>query len=331
MIKKNINNTGIFCISLDYELFWGVRDVFDDSYFNHIFSTNNSVPRMLELFKQNDISATWAVVAFLLLNKKSLRCIKNKIKIFPQYVNKKQDPYQDMDNLINLEDQLLFAVNNVNKIKSTAHQEIASHTASHIYVLDLINKIEAFEEDLRLSKNIFNDNLVDIKSIIFPRNQFDDETIKCCHKYDITCFRDNQKHFIYEACSGQSNGFFKRLFRLADSYINIFGMHTHKLMDLKVINNCLGIPASMMLRPVRGRIFDAFHLRRIKKSMKYAAKNNELFHLWWHPHNFGNSVDKNIKNLQEIVSYYKELERDYGFKSLNMTEIETLYRGRYDC
>jgi len=54
--------------------------------------------------------------------------------------------------------------------------------------------------------------------------------------------------------------------------------------------------------------------------MEYAAENKKLFHLWWHPHNFGVNTDENISFLEEILLYFKELQKRYGMLSLNMNE-----------
>jgi pyruvate-formate lyase len=55
--------------------------------------------------------------------------------------------------------------------------------------------------------------------------------------------------------------------------------------------------------------------------MTYAAKNGEVYHLWWHPHNFGKNQDQNFKNLKEILDHFASLKNEYGMKSLNMNEV----------
>ena len=58
--------------------------------------------------------------------------------------------------------------------------------------------------------------------------------------------------------------------------------------------------------------------------MTYAAKNNELFHLWWHPHNFGKDIFNNISFLNKILEHYNTLQFKYGMKSFNMKEVAHL-------
>ena len=55
--------------------------------------------------------------------------------------------------------------------------------------------------------------------------------------------------------------------------------------------------------------------------MSFAAKNNEGFHLWWHPHNFGINLTENLQFLEEILKHYKELNQNFGMQSLTMQEV----------
>ena len=55
--------------------------------------------------------------------------------------------------------------------------------------------------------------------------------------------------------------------------------------------------------------------------MTNAAKNELLFHLWWHPHNFGINQEENLYLLSDILDHYKKLETIYGMKSMTMNEF----------
>lgn len=69
---------------------------------------------------------------------------------------------------------------------------------------------------------------------------------------------------------------------------------------------------------------EGLRLRRIKKEMVHAAKKGEMYHLWWHPHNFGANIEENLHMLEEICKCYKELYLKYGFSSYNMNEFERM-------
>jgi hypothetical protein len=61
--------------------------------------------------------------------------------------------------------------------------------------------------------------------------------------------------------------------------------------------------------------------------MSYAAKRNLVYHLWWHPHNFGKNLDSNLNMLTEILNHYTYLNKKYNFTSLNMKGLSDIIDG----
>ena len=53
-----------FIISLDFELKWGVLE-FDERYNKNLLVARQVIPKILTLFKEYQIKATWAVVGLL--------------------------------------------------------------------------------------------------------------------------------------------------------------------------------------------------------------------------------------------------------------------------
>ena len=58
--------------------------------------------------------------------------------------------------------------------------------------------------------------------------------------------------------------------------------------------------------------------------MSHAAKHGLLYHLWWHPHNFGAHIEWHLALLKEILEHYQTLQRQHNMKSLNMKEVADL-------
>jgi hypothetical protein len=58
--------------------------------------------------------------------------------------------------------------------------------------------------------------------------------------------------------------------------------------------------------------------------MTYAAKNQLIYHLWWHPHNFGVDQSENFSMLEEILQHYSFLNEKYAYQSYSMSEISEL-------
>ena len=52
-----------------------------------------------------------------------------------------------------------------------------------------------------------------------------------------------------------------------------------------------------------------------------AAKNGEIYHLWWHPHNFGIDTEGALKTLKAIVEVFVHCREVYGMESLTMKQL----------
>ena len=66
---------------------------------------------------------------------------------------------------------------------------------------------------------------------------------------------------------------------------------------------------------------EGFRLRRMKKEMTSAAKKKKIYHLWWHPHNFGKDMDKNFTILEKLLAHYRALNKKYNMQSRSMGEV----------
>ncbi len=62
MKKEN----GVFVISLDFELYWGMRDIKAiEDYKDNLLGERTIVPTLLKVFGEYGIHATWATVGFM--------------------------------------------------------------------------------------------------------------------------------------------------------------------------------------------------------------------------------------------------------------------------
>ncbi|MPQ46462.1 polysaccharide deacetylase family protein [Marinifilum sp. N1E240] len=310
---------GKFVISLDFEKYWGIRDHSKISdYKTNLDNVDTICFRLLNLFSKYKIHTTWATVGFLLFdNKKEL--IENIPHVLPLYYNKCLDPYSYAKGN-DLLYKYHFANEIIKEIINTDYQEVASHTFSHYYCLEAGQDKNTFKADLGANidwvKRKYN---IDIKSIVLPRNQVNCDYIDVLRKMNISSYRGNEDNWLYNS---RMNNVLKRIFRLIDSYINITGYNTCQL-EKKKNEGPLNIPSSRFLRPVSNKLFflEKIRLRRIKRQMTNAARKNELFHLWWHPHNFGMNMDANFVFLEKILLHYVDLNEKYNMVSLNMGEV----------
>lgn len=318
---------GVFVISFDFEQHWGVLDSLPlEKYRQNLLGEKTAIPKILEIFKNYGIHATWATVGFLFA--KSKFELKAYIpKNTPTYANTKYSPYAFFSQIGNSEqeDPLHFAPSLIEQILNTPNQEIATHTFCHYYCLEKGQTKEQFFEDLRAAIAIAKPFGVTFQSIVFPRNQYNKEYLPVLQTLGIKNFRGVEASYIYQAKNFQDETSpLRRLGRLADSYFNFTGHHTYN--HLQKESGVLNIPSSRFLRPFSPglKFLERLKIRRILKSMTYAAKNNQLYHLWWHPHNFGVNQEQNFAQLKTILDHFAHLQNRYGMVSLNMAEAAKL-------
>ncbi len=314
---------GKLIISLDFELMWGVRDKRSiDNYGENIIGVHRLIPELIDIFEAYDVKVTFAIVGFLFFKSKR-EFLFNQPNNKPNYDDSNLNPYQ-INYLSELyeEDLYHFAPNLIDLILTSNKHELGSHTFSHYYCLEPGQDIEAFKSDLSKFSDIANDRGIEIESIVFPRNQINYDYLDLCSDFGIKCFRGNQKSWLYSPRNGKEESILRRVLRLLDSYVNLTGHHTYSIVG-DSLKYPINLPASRFLRPWN-KVFwflEYFKLRRIKNSMTYAAKNNQVFHLWWHPHNFGSNRAENLAQLKIILRHFSMLKTKYNFKSETMKSI----------
>ncbi len=316
--------SGAFVISLDFELHWGVRDLFPSQgvYTANLLGARTAVPKMLGLFEQFDIAATWATVGFLFArSKEELHSFYPKIK--PDYTYKKYDPYLEPIGNSEKDDPLHYAPSLIEQIKNTPKQEIGTHTFSHYYCLEAGQTAEAFRDDLLSAIAIAKTWDIDLRSIIFPRNQVNPEYIKIMLAAGITIYRDNEPSWFYSAGASDEHSLPKRAGRMIDTYIPLTTHNLGEWEKVKQSNGLYNIPSSRFLRPYQPKLasLEPLRLHRIGQGITQAAKENKIYHLWWHPHNMGILQEENLQFLQRILEHVASCREKYGMQSLGMLEV----------
>ncbi len=320
-----MNKKGKFVISLDFELFWGVRDKKTiESYGKNISGVHDVIPKLLTIFREFDVCATFSTVGFLFFERKS-EIMENTPSLLPSYSKEVLSPYNGAFESVGdnyEEDVYHYAPNLIKLILENPEHEIGTHTFSHYYCLEEGQNVDQFYADIEKAKKIAQKYNLELSSLVFPRNQFNDEYLEACKSLGIICYRGNEISWLYKPKSGKQETKLRRGGRLLDAYINISGHNCYSDEFIKK-NFPLNIPSSRFLRPYDRRLglFDNIRLNRITKSMTYAAKNNLTYHLWWHPHNFGVDQEKNLSFLRKILEHYKKLNENYQFQSTTMSKL----------
>ena len=325
--SQNIPPFGALVISLDFELHWGVCDKrpVDGPYRENLLGAREAIPQMLDLFEEFGVAATWATVGFLFAKNRQERD-EFSPTLRPQYKNSKLDPYAQTTGDNEDDNPMHYASSLIARIAKTPKQEIATHTFSHYYCQEAGETREAFAADIASAMAIGRRYGFDIRSIVFPRNQFRPSYEAVLKDAGITCYRGNEPNWMYRPRPREEETLAVRAPRLLDGYISLSGPKFIRWEEISQSSGIHDVRASMFLRPysTQRKGLEPFRLRRIAGGIRAAAKNRGIFHLWWHPHNFGKNIAENLEFLRSVLKIFAEQRQVHGMQSLSMIEVASL-------
>lgn len=318
-------NNGALILSLDYELMWGCLEwsTLEAYGKTHVARVPAVIERILELLEKYEVKATFATVGMIMLADKQ-EALNNLPELVPSYEKHRCSPYEN--NYIQMvseqEESLYFSSQTVELLKNNSFVEIGTHTYCHYYCDEKGQTIEQFEADLKKAIEVAHKKDCSIKSIVFPKNQVSEEYLKVCAENGLICYRGNAKHF-FNRPKNRFGVIKNRISRLLDTYIKLSKPSSIPYADIEQVHGMINVQASRMLRPYSSKLafLEPLKVKRVCDEITYAAQNGELYHLWWHPHNFGNNVDKNMEMFEKILQVYKKCHDQYGMKSYSMLDF----------
>jgi peptidoglycan/xylan/chitin deacetylase (PgdA/CDA1 family) len=302
---------GVFTISLDFELLWGTRDKYGPGRFEKAcrIEREQVIDRLLKLFVEFEVPATWCVVGHLMLD----RCvcengIKHKEIIPPQHAWHPDwfayDPCSDEESA-----PLFYARTLVEKIKACpVEQEIGSHTFSHVIFGDTGCSEETARSELDACLDAAKKMGIEMQSFVFARNSIGH--LHLLQQFGFRCYRGREPH--------QHNRRFLRL-------LTVFAAtNPQVVLPQEDANGLWNIPASMFFFPMHGiRRFVPMHLRakRAIKGLNSAANQKKIFHLWFHPTNMADHMETMFSGLREILEYARSLRDRHSLDFLPMKSL----------
>lgn len=319
---------GLFLITLDFEMLWGIEvQKASPEWRMRVSNVHAVIPRLLDLFEQYDVSATFASVGMLFhVDMASVRT--GCPDLLPSYENDRLSPYRFLSQLG--EDAAVYYCGRhlLDEIAESGRHEIASHTYCHYYCLAKGQMPEQFRADLLKNIAVAAACGRIIDSLVFPRNEFNPTYLNICKEMGITVVRSNSSQWMWKD-GGQMGPWLprqiRRACRLLDCYVGPYNNFSPS--DLTV-SPVVQVPASRFLRPVSksGKLFESLRLKHIKNEMTHAAKHGLGYQLWWHPHNMGTDMDENFSFLEKILSHYSHLRTDYDFRSVTMNYFKSIIK-----
>lgn len=319
----DVRRRGIFLVSLDFELQWGVRDLLPLSAWQKekLLAARRTIPLILDLFEEFSIHATWAVVGLLFAHTREevqqfLPCFR------PGYRNRNLDAYGEALGKDEEEDPYHFAPSLVAEIAKRPAQEIGCHSFSHYYSLEDGQTVHEFAADLSSAVAIMRKSGYIAESYVFPRNQVNEIYLPILERAGVICYRTTEDVPAKRARPfSEQRRWSDRLARILDSYVDIHGNQTSETLS----QHPVALPASRYLRPHRVSLdlLEPLRFSRIANAMEYAATQQKVFHLWWHPEDFALDPDRNLRFLRKVLCEYRSCERRFGMTTMSMREAAT--------
>jgi peptidoglycan/xylan/chitin deacetylase (PgdA/CDA1 family) len=318
-----VDLTGTFTISLDFELLWGMRNRRRaEAYTRNVLGVRQVIPRLLELFERYGIHCTWATVGFLFFDDKEdlLGSLPERL---PNYADPALSTYPLLDRIGPDErrDPCHYGLSLIRRIEDCPHQEIGTHTFSHFYCLEAGQTPEDFRADLEAALGAAARRGITLRSLVFPRNQFSRPYLRLCADCGIDVVRGNQSAWIYQYDWDTNESLAKRSVRRLDQYLPLTGNNC--VLPEQDPSGVLDVSSSRFLLPASSQIrtLSSLCLHRVCRSMSHAARTGGVYHLWWHPHNFGTELEANIRFLTRIFEHFRRLSETRGMVARGMAEV----------
>ena len=325
--KEIAAKPGIFVISLDFELFWGVRSktVLAD-YASEIRQVRQIVPRLLELFQEYRIHATWATVGFLFFESRE-QLMRGLPEVIPAYRDVRLNPYPYLEHIGagEADDPYHYAPSLIRMVRDTPGQEVASHSFSHYYCRAPGQDAATFRADIAAARQAGQQLGIEIQSLVIPYAEVNPDYMPVLTETGINAYRDHPPIWLYRKVSPFNRGRLWQALRRVDEFVSLSGPRDYQLDTTGAAP--YSINASAFLRPSVPRILRGLRQRRIIRDMRHAARSGRVFHLWWHPHNFGKAPEAEFALLEDLLRHYRDFQREFGMLSLNMHEVALRHDG----
>lgn len=314
---------GIFTISLDFELIWGTADLFGVESFREAceLERNEVVDRLLALFTEFEIPATWCTVGHLFLE----NCRSSKNTKHPE-ITRPRHKWHEGDWFVydpcgdETSDPLFYGKSLIEKIlNNPVRQEIGSHSFSHIIFGDEGCSNESARTDIAECVKAAKDFNIKLNSFAFPRDRVGH--LDVLSEYGFTCYRGAIPKW-YE--QGEDRSIVKRLAHLWD--VMTVAAPPVVLPEYEE-NGLMNIPGSMIFFPMHGirrYIPMSLRVKRARKGLDLAAREKRIFHLWFHPTNMAFEIEQMFDGLRAILKYADKLRREGILEILSMSEIAEL-------
>jgi hypothetical protein len=294
--------TGTFVLSLDTELAWGS---FDKNLHAKLvraaaWENREGIPRLLDLLCRERISATWAFVGHVTLDRCSGHAEFEPVK-YDWYSGDwfEHDPMSDESRHPEWYGRNCFL-----KVLRAPHpQEIAFHSFSHVVFGNPGTPSRRAMQEFSACQKIAREFRIRGDVFVYPRNrvgflgELREAGFRTFRAPDVARFRTR-----HDTING--------VWSVLADFFSVGPLPVAPYMEAGLV----ALPGSMMLRSMDGwRRCIPYRSRsaRIMKGLERCIREGGVFHLWFHPINLYSEQEKMFELVEECMSQIGLL-RDRG-------------------
>ena len=299
-----------FVLSLDTELIWGSFHRMSAAQFERGYpDVRGTIRAILSLLERYEMSATWAVVGHLFLERceRGTSGLAHADMIHPRQGWWSADWYEMDPCSDRSRDHLWYGPDILDMIQGAkVAQEIGSHSFGHPHFGDPEMSREAAASDLDACITAARDRGIKLRSFVFPNNSEGHHEL-----LQERGFRAYRGRGPAELRVQRLPPPLQRPVRLA---AQIVGARPLVGRPVESLPGLWDIPASMVLLTRTGlRKLSTHHarLRRVRAGISAARRTGSVFHLWTHPWNLADEPEFHLTLLRDILEDVAR-DRDAG-------------------
>lgn len=311
---RQLFDKGIFTISIDVELAWGMVDMpMTSQDYAAVDREREVVRRLLDLFSTYNVRATWALVGHLLLD-----CVAEQggtpLPDFPRPAA--ADEADWFAHVRDAQRHAWCARDIVDMLRrATPAQEIGSHSFAHLRFDEQRTRRAAIEADIAAFTRLHADEHLPVASFIFP--------------YNCVGFRSLLAQAGVRAYRGVSPRWYdgvrpNALRRVLNLLTVALALPPRTVLPAREPNGLVNIPDSMLWYSRRGMrrwLPPRAQVRMAQAGLDGAARHQRIFHLWFHPSNFAFDTDRHLAQFEDVLRHAQQLTKAGTLTILTMHDI----------
>ncbi len=305
---------GIFTISIDVELAWGVVDIpMTAQHYAAVHREREVVRRLLDLFATYNVRATWALVGHLLLDHVAEQggtplpdfprpAMADEADWFAQVRDAQRQAWCARD----IVDMLCHA---------TPAQEIGSHSFAHLRFDEQRTRRAAIEADIAAFTRLHMREHLPVSSFIFPYNCVGFQALLA--QAGVRAYRGVSPRWY----DGVRPAGLRRVLNLLTVAL---ALPPRTVLPSRAPSGLVNIPDSMLWyssRGIRRFLPPGAQVRRAKAGLDRAARHHRIFHLWFHPSNFVFDMNGHLARFEAVLRHAQRLTTDGTLTILTMHDI----------